>query len=515
MARVHKNAKVVLPDDQRRLVLGVALAQLTLLSLSASLNYVLPSMVAEFQASSEQEALCRQASSLASLLVVFVAGILGPRLGDRRVLLWSAALFSVGCLVVAVAPSMTVVTVGLLVANAGKAVLVVVALAFLAAKIQDADGRATAFATISCLVPIAYLVMPLVSGAIVANVGWRPVAVIWVLCGLASMAAIARFLPGGAATSQGGEMLTPALAGLVLATGVQFIDTLSGGLDTQSITWGVLCAVSVIALVVAYRRSANPSLSLHPLRHGGFVLLLIIVILFSFANLYYYNTVLYQVCFGYSALGAAVIMIPTQLGSIFGAIVARSLLQRRGITATGTSMIGLMGIALLLTVTVDLQSPLWWPVVLVTLYAVASVAAFVALTNAVMNLAEPGDEGQSSSYKSAASNIGGAVGIALMTAVMTLVGITAMSNEMASSGDGSQQDVQAAWSILYGTAPADASDVYGIPISETASLQEEDRVAYLDAYHAQGLVGGGLSLLTAWLFFITRRRHQVPRKASG
>ncbi len=515
MARSKASTSSLAPD-QRRLVIGIAIAQVTLLSLSASLNYVLPAIVEDFQASPEDESLCRQISSIASLLVVFLAGVLGERLGERRVLFVSATLFALGSVLVALAPSMSVVTLGMLIANVGKAVLVVVALAMLASRISDPDGRATAFATISSLVPVAYLLMPLMAGAIVEQVGWRWVAGIWVLCGLVSMGAIARLLPKDGPSLTSGEMWTPALAGLVLATAVQFVsDVTADGLNSATIGYGVVCLGACVILVLAYRRLSAPTLSLAPLRHGGVVLLLIVVILFSFTNLFYYSTLLYQVVYGYSAFGAAVLMVPTQVCSILGAIVARKLLQRRGIAFTGTGMISLLGVALLATVIVSVDSSILVPIVVVSTYALASIAAFVALTNAIMNLAVPGDEGVTASYKSAASNFGGAVGIAVMTVVVTFAGTASMQHQMEAAGMTSEEAQQAGWAMIQGTSPEDAADLYGIPLDEAQTIDAQEKVAFVDAYKAQGIVGGLISLLTAAVFYASRRRYEHLAEAPG
>ena len=85
-----------------------------------------------------------------------------------------------------------------------------------------------------------------------------------------------------------GELLTPALAGLVLASLVQVITVLpDSGLTTRltvTIAIGFAC---LVALIVAMRRMSNPTLSLEPLRHGGLVLMLIVLILTLFANLWF------------------------------------------------------------------------------------------------------------------------------------------------------------------------------------------------------------------------------------
>jgi predicted MFS family arabinose efflux permease len=498
-----------LNHDQRRLLVGTAIVQLALLSLPAGFNYMLPDLLTSFDAGDEESTALRQISSLAALLVVFAAGVLGERLGGRKVMLGAAGLFTFGSAILTVAPNVGFATFGLLLANIGKATVTVVALAFVASRIRDADGRASAFATLASVVPITYLVIPLVAGAMTSAWGWRCVAVMWTVLGLVAVVTVARMIPSGGESLVSGEMWTPAIAGLLLATTVQALSSLSAeGLSTQTIVYAIASGVALLVLVVFYRRIPDPSLSLAPLRHGGVLILLVVLILFSFANLFYYNTLLYQVVYGYSALGAAVVMIPAQLGSIAGALVGRKLLQRLGIAISGSVMILGLGMAMLIAaVVVRASSPLIVPVVIVSCYAVASVAAFVSLTTAIMALAEDGDEGVTSSYKTASSNIGAALGVCVLTAVVTTVGVSSMQSQMASAGM-SSTSAEAAWDLLYGASSQDVSDQYGISVAEADQIQEMDRVAFVDAYRAQALVGGLLAMMCGGVFLAARRRYE-------
>lgn len=498
-----------LNHDQRRLLVGTAIVQLALLSLPAGFNYMLPDLLTSFDAGDEESTALRQISSLAALLVVFAAGVLGERLGGRKVMLGAAGLFTFGSAILTVAPNVGFATFGLLLANIGKATVTVVALAFVASRIRDADGRASAFATLASVVPITYLVIPLVAGAMTSAWGWRCVAVMWTVLGLVAVVTVARMIPSGGESLVSGEMWTPAIAGLLLATTVQALSSLSAeGLSTQTIVYAIASGVALLVLVIFYRRIPDPSLSLAPLRHGGVLILLVVLILFSFANLFYYNTLLYQVVYGYSALGAAVVMIPAQLGSIAGALVGRKLLQRLGIAISGSVMILGLGMAMLIAaVVVRASSPLIVPVVIVSCYAVASVAAFVSLTTAIMALAEDGDEGVTSSYKTASSNIGAALGVCVLTAVVTTVGVSSMQSQMASAGM-SSTSAEAAWDLLYGASSQDVSDQYGISVAEADQIQEMDRVAFVDAYRAQALVGGLLAMMCGGVFLAARRRYE-------
>ena len=496
---------------------GSSVALVSMLTLSTTFTYMLNDMVVDLGASEDETSLMRQISNVGALLVVFLAGALGERLGGRRVMAATSIVFAAGSLLVMLAPNIGVATLGLLLANIGKSVMFVVGIAYVAAAIQDPQGRATAFSAVSASQPMAYLVMPVAAGFILLAASWRAVALTWVIGGICAFVGVRRLFPEDPQRERAtGEMITPALAGLVLAMFV----TLFGTVPTEgfSISFWISVGVALVALltlVMLYRRMAKPTLSLAPLAHGGLILLFLVVILFGFANLYYYTINLFQIVYGYSPLGAAILMIPAQLAGIAGAVVVRKMLQRKGVTFSGTLLILAVAGALFLSLLVQPDSHIIVPILVVSLYGLVSLGAFIAMTNAIMNLAKPGQEGDTSAYKTAASNIGSAIGVTLMTAVVTTVGMTAMNVQLADS-DMSEADVSdAGWALLYGTSPDEVSEQYGMPIEEVNELGEMESTAFVASYHGHGIVGGTVTALAGVVFLIVRRRMDAAEAAEA
>lgn len=506
--RVRSHRLDSLTDEQRRIVLGASIILMGNLTLSASFNYMLNDMVSDLGATEDQSAFMRQLSSIGSLLVVFLAGVLGMRLGERRVLMGSSVLFAAGSVIVCLSPDIAVASVGLLLANVAKAIIAVVGIAYVTVSIRDRAGRATAFSAVSSVQPLGYLVIPVMAGLLVSGLGWRVVSALWILGGVAAFLAARRLLPkDGTQERMRGELLTPALAGLALAMFVQLVGTVrQGGITPQFWIELTIAGGAILALVILYRGLKAPSLSLRPLRHGGLMLLLLVVVLMSFVNLYYYATELFQVVYGYSALGAAVLMAPAQVAGIISAVVVRRVLQRRGITYTGTLALSLTALTLFMSATLHVDSPVIVPVIVVSLYGFASLGALITLTNAVMDLSRSGDEGDTSSYRSAAANIGIAIGITVMTFVMTTAGFTSLNAQLDAAGIAPAEVSNAGWDLLYGADPQEVSDQYAIPIDEVNEISAAEQVAYVDAYRAQGLVAGIVTSLSAMLFFLIRRR---------
>lgn len=131
--------------------------------------------------------------------------------------------------------------------------------------------------------------------------------------------------------------------------------------------------VAAAALVWAFRRSDQPSISLAALRRGGMLILLVVVMVVPFVNLWFYLTVGYQYVFGISAARTAVIMIPAQIAGVLGAVVGRKLFQRRGITFTGVVLLLGLAVTLLASTLIVVDSSLWFTILILSGYAFCSV----------------------------------------------------------------------------------------------------------------------------------------------
>ncbi len=499
-----------LSPTQFRVVVGVAVAAVMLLTLDASFNFVLNDMVRDFDATSSQTSLLRQAPSVAALLVIFLAGTLGVRLGERRVMLACTGLYVVGSLVVAVSPVLAVATLGLLLADIGRSVLIVVGLAFISSEVTDKSGRATAFAAFAAVLPITFLVMPIVAGVLLEYSTWRWVAVVWALGGVVGAIVLRRLLPTQRNRhSAPGEMLTPALAGLVLAAIVQVITVLPDqGLTGRVWLTLVIGIVSAVALVAAMRRLPRPSLSLAPLRNGGLVLLLVVLVLTMFANLWFYMTMGLQYIFGLDAMEVALVTVPAQAFSIIGSGLSGAFIKRRGIAIAGTVLLVVVAVALFATSLIQLGTPVWVCVLMLAVYSGAAVGASVALTNAVMDLAPEGEEGSASSYRGAALNLGTAIGVAGMTTIVLIAVSGSLQQQSVAAGIDPTVSAQVAADIRDGATAQDAASQYAVPVDEVEQITDMQTRAFLEGLRAHGLVGGVVTLVAAGMFFVVRRREE-------
>ena len=92
-----------LEPEQRNVVAAVAVAAITLLTLTASYNYVIADMLQGLDATDNQTDMARQIPSIGALLVIFVAGAIGHRVGARRVMVVCGILYTLGSVIIAIA----------------------------------------------------------------------------------------------------------------------------------------------------------------------------------------------------------------------------------------------------------------------------------------------------------------------------------------------------------------------------------------------------------------------------
>ena len=501
-------ARTALDHGQRRLLIGICIIAGAISMVPSSYNFVLNPMLEGLGASESQEALLRQLPSIAALLVIFLAGSLGTRVGERRLIFASSVLFTVGCVLVAIAPLLAVATMGLMFLSAASSAMAVVGLGLLSSRVTNPSARATAFASFALVTPIVYMAFPVLSGVILDRASWRLVAVVWALGGLVLIWGVVRYLPTDHPDRHKAEVLSPALAGLALAAAVQTISAISnhGLLSTAVGIRAAVTVVSALAFIWSYRRAQHPSISLAALRRGGLLVLLVVVIVVPFVNLWYYMTLGYQYVFGMTALQTAILMVPAQLAGVGGALVARKLIQSRGITFTGVALLLGLAASLLLTLAIVPSTPIWVIVAIMGIYALASVGAGVPVTNSIMNTAPTGEEGSASAFRGAATHVGTALGVVVMSTIVFTAVAGSIETTLGSQGLATAQSEEIATSMRNGASSEQAAAQYAVPVSEAQQIDDAQITAMIDGLHAHGLSGAAFITAAAAIFYLARRK---------
>lgn len=499
-----------LTSANRFLVVAVSVIACLALVESSTFTYVLPSLLQDLGLGGSAT-LVRITPSLGALLVVFVAGTLGTRWGHRRTMIVAACLLTAGSALTLAAMNLPMVIVGIFLSNIGRNTLLICGVALVGLHIEGKNARASAFAMYAAILPVTYLFMPIGAGWLVDNLGWRSVAAMWILAGLVSIVLVLRAIPAPTELDPHAELLTPILAGICLGGVVQAISTY--GRDGSNAVFWLEVAITVgvaLALAIALRRIENPSLSLSILRHGGVLILLTIVVLANFANLWFYISLAFQQAFHFSALHSALLALPAQAITIVAAGTAGWLVRKRGIRFSGTAFLIAGGASLLLSATLTVATPVWITVMTLVLFAAASTGASVPITNAVMDSMPRDQSNQAASFRSAANSFGVAVSVAVTSTLVFGTMLRDLVSAGVSMGLSESTAIDLVTRLERGAEYqqiVDEASRTSVVITVEGTESAVD-AAYMHGLNAHGLVGAIVIFIVAATFFYARGRQE-------
>jgi len=362
--------------------------------------------------------------SMASLLVVFLAGQIGDRIGHRRTLIPLSLIFTLGGLLLATAQEHWSLGLGLAFCGSSAMAIQIVALALLQRTVPEGRAQAAAFTTYGMAFPIAYLIVPVATSALLDGINWRWIPLIWALAGLLIGALCLALLERQETRLPIGEWLSSLLAGVALATTLRLIDFL-GQRGTSWKTPGVVLCALAIPIVIGVcaalmRRAPAPGFSLRPINGAAVRVLLVGVALASMLGTLSYVTIAAEYFYGLTYLQASLAMVPAQAGGIVGAkLVAGWAMQRWGLARAGPLLLLLLGAAMLPLLLLRPGTPLWFLITCSTMFSTLAMATATVFNTDVMGRAPLGGTGPFSAFRGAASSIGSALGVLLLAAGVT------------------------------------------------------------------------------------------------
>ncbi|MEX1218158.1 MAG: MFS transporter [Acidimicrobiales bacterium] len=397
----------------------------------ASLEFMLVAIQKDFSMSADATVALAQISAGACLAVVFLAGSLADRLGDRTVMTVACIGLATGAFIVGLSSSSTVLLLGVSLTGMATITMAIVGLSVLNKIFETTADRARAFGVFAVVAPVMSITVPLLAGLIVPRAGWRSMTVLWVAVALTTLLFARRTLrcasPNRASDSQRLELFTPLLAGLALAgIGLTFsfinINSRSQQHLGHAIISSIVGVTAILLLVVVIRlRSGLGSRTTLDLRwfqaRGSFSIFIVVFLLFS-VNLFFYTFLLMQFRYHQTLLETAVILVLPQVTAAFGAIFGGRASAKWGSSRVATT--ALLGAAALSfgVFFVQPESSPWVAVVVLALAAVPISGAVGPVTQSFMTLAPTDGEGAASSLRNAASNLGIAIGGVIVASII-------------------------------------------------------------------------------------------------
>lgn len=407
--------------DQRRVTLAISMIVGLTLLVVTGLTFLVEPMAEDLDLSDDAVERALVAPTIASLLVVFIAGRAGDRLGQRRTIVVAAAVFTAGAVVLASAQSEQGVDVGLALCGAGAIVIQVVALSLLQRTAPEGKAHVAAFTTYGMVFPIAFLVLPIGTAFLLSLVDWRWIPAIWALAGVCVLVMAMLMLDRGEARGSSGEWASPILAGVALMAGTQVLDELGEYPPDGRVllVGGTVCVVASVSCLIVMRKAANPGFSLRPILGVMMRPLMIGVALVTLIQILTYVSISMEYLYEMTPFEASLAIAPAQLGAIVGAkFVAGRVISRWGIERSGRGLLLATGTVMLLLVVMQPSTPLWYLVFVSTIFSLTGMAALTVLNLDIMGRAPAGSTGAVSAFRTAASSVGSALSMAVLGAII-------------------------------------------------------------------------------------------------
>ncbi|MBB5627078.1 MFS transporter [Sphaerisporangium krabiense] len=480
---------------------GVLFLPAVLASLELTVTHLaLPAIGRDLSASSAQLLWIVDVYAFLLAGALIPLGALGDRIGKRRLLLGGAAAFGVASALAAYAPSpgVLIVTRGLM--GVAGSTLMPSVFALTATLFRDPRQRTTAIGLVIASVAGGTAIGPLVGGWLLEHFWWGSVFLLGVPV-MALLLVLGPLLLPETRPEKGpgtGGRLDVAGAVLLLAAVLPAVYGLkqiaSGRPDPVSVTAIVAGVVFAVAFVRRQRTAADPLVDLRLFASRAFstaagTLALGIFVLWG-AN--YAIAQYLQLVSGLDPLEAGLWTAPSAGGVIAGSIVATRIAHRvgRGVVIGAGLALASLGFVLLTQV-----PPTGGLAVLVTGSVVVSagLGPMMALaTDVIVAAAPPGRVGVASAISSTAPQLGGALGVAILGSLITVV----YRARMAGGGPAAARDT------LGGAVTAAAR----LPAPESSGLLGTAREAFTAGFHLSAGVSAACMALLALMVVLLLRR---------
>jgi EmrB/QacA subfamily drug resistance transporter len=413
----------------QKVAVGVVFVAAMFMSImdSTIVNVALPTIGRDFKVSVTAVDTISIAFLVSLAVFIPASGWLGDRLGGKRVLLAAVAVFTVASALCGLASSLGELVAVRILQGAGGGMLAPVGMAMLYRTFPPAE-RIRAAAILTVPTTLAPALGPVVGGLLVTDLSWRWVFYVNLPIGVAAFAFGAIFLEQTAQARPGRFDL----AGFLLS-GLGLGLAMYGVSEGPNLGWrqpqvlGTIAAGAVLlaAMVAVELRSAAPMVDLRLLgnrlfRSGNGVIVFSSI---AFLGTLYAISLYYQDGRGLSALGSGLSTFPEALGVMGGAQLASRVLYPR-LGPRRHISIGLVGAAVSigLLALMGPQTSLWWARLLMATLGLSMAQVFVPVQAATFATITPAATGRAATMFNAVRQLGGAVGVAVLTTVIVLVG---------------------------------------------------------------------------------------------
>src|ERR1700731_455144 len=406
---------------------GVMLATFMEVLDTSVANVSLTHIAGNLSASTDEATWVLTSYLVSNAVILPASSWLSRRFGRKRFLITCITIFTLASILCGLATSLGFLILARIIQGAGGGALQPVSQAVMLETFPP-EKRGTPMSIYAMGVVVAPILRPTLGGWLTDNYSWRWVFYINIPVGIAAIFMCLRFLedPPYLKNAKAGRIDFFGFGLLALWIGCLQV-LLDKGQDDDWFSSNFICWLAVLAIlgfivfVVRELTTPNPIVNLGVLKDRN--LATGVLLNFSVGAVLYSTTAalpqFLQLLLGYPSMQAGMVMSPRGIGAIIGSIVAGRILSKidgRLWMAQGVVVLGL-GMFLFGALNLNISpGNIFWPII-ITGFGTTSI--FVPMSTFSVATMKPENMGDAAGLTSLVRNLGGSVGISLVTALVT------------------------------------------------------------------------------------------------
>lgn len=410
----------------RWLILAIVSSALFLIVVDMTVLYTaLPRLTHDLGASASEKLWIVNAYALVVAGLLPGLGTLGDRLGHKRPFIVGLAVFGIASLIAAYAPNPSILIAGRVLLAVGAALMMPATLSIIRLTFTDERERALAIGVWAAIASGGAAIGPVLGGFLLEYFWWGSVFLINVPVVAVALLLGVAVLPDSKGNKDhpwdplGSLQIMVGLVGLAYA--IKEVSKREPSLQA-GLAAAVIGALALIVFVRRQKRSPHPMIDFGLFRNAAFSSGVAAALVASAAlvGVELVLTQRLQLVAGYSPLEAGIFILPIPLAAFVAGPLTGMMLPRLGpevVLRTGL-ITAAAGLAAFLAVH---EAGVLGQIVSLVVLGLGIGASMTAASSAIMSNAPPARAGMAASIEEVSFELGGAIGIAVLGSVMSLV----------------------------------------------------------------------------------------------